>query len=121
MIAYLHALDRRMQSVGPTISRPSMLKILRNSISEYGIRSVYTGLSASLMRQMSYSLVRLGSYEEMKRRMTENGQPSAGKLLLTASVAGGLGGIAGNPAGLPTAYRDLSFVINFLQIFYWFG
>jgi len=98
-----------------------MFKILRNSISEYGIRSVYTGLSASLMRQMSYSLVRLGSYEEMKRRMTENGQPSAGKLLLAASVAGGLGGIAGNPAGLPTAYRYLSFVINFLQIFYWFG
>jgi len=100
---FTHPLDLakvRMQSVGPSGPPPSMLKILRNSISENGIRSVYTGLSASLMRQMSYSLVRLGSYEEMKRRMSENGQPSAGKLLLAASVAGGLGGIAGNPADI---------------------
>ncbi|KAG1749674.1 mitochondrial carrier domain-containing protein [Suillus paluster] len=102
---FTHPLDLakvRMQSVGPTAPRPSMFKILRNSISDYGIRSVYTGLSASLMRQMTYSLVRLGSYEEMKRRMSDNGlqSPSAGKLLLAASVAGGLGGIAGNPADI---------------------
>lgn len=89
-----------MQSLGPTVPSPSMLKILRHSISNHGLRSVYTGLSASLMRQMTYSLVRLGSYEEMKRLMSEDGRsPSAGKLLLAAGVAGGLGGIAGNPAG----------------------
>jgi dicarboxylate transporter 10 len=97
-----------------------MFKILGNSISEYGFRSVYTGLSASLMRQMSYSLVRLGSYEEMKRRMAANGQPSAGKLLLAAGVAGGLGGIAGNPAGLSLYAAMLPSVINCLQILYWF-
>jgi dicarboxylate transporter 10 len=49
---------------------------------------------------MTYSLVRIGSYEEMKRRMTQNGSSSTGKLLLAASVAGGLGGIAGNPADI---------------------
>lgn len=101
---FTHPLDLakvRMQSLGPTVPSPSMLKILRNSISNSGLRSVYTGLSASLMRQMTYSLVRLGSYEEMKRLMSENGQsPSAGKLLLAAGVAGGLGGIAGNPADI---------------------
>lgn len=32
--------------------------------------------------------------------MSENGKPSAGKLLLAASVAGGLGGVAGNPADI---------------------
>lgn len=101
---FTHPLDLakvRMQSLGPTVPSPSMLKILRHSISNYGLRSVYTGLSASLMRQMTYSLVRLGSYEEMKRFMSENGRsPSAGKLLLAAGVAGGLGGIAGNPADI---------------------
>lgn len=61
---------------------------------------MYTGLSASLLRQMTYTLVRLGSYEEMKRRMSENGKPSAGKLLLAAGVTGGLGGVAGNPADI---------------------
>lgn len=32
--------------------------------------------------------------------MSENGNPSAGKLLLAAGVAGGLGGVAGNPADI---------------------
>jgi len=89
-----------------------MFSILRNSISDQGIRSIYTGLSASLMRQMSYSLVRIGSYEEMKRRMSANGQPSTGKLLLAAGAAGGLGGIAGNPAGLPFLHCHLSLGIK---------
>lgn len=75
-----------------------MLATIRASLSENGLRSIYTGLSASLLRQMTYSLVRIGSYEDMKRRMSENGKPSTGKLLLAASVAGGLGGVAGNPA-----------------------
>lgn len=101
---FTHPLDLakvRMQSLGPTVPSPSMLKILRHSISNHGLCSVYTGLSASLMRQMTYSLVRLGSYEEMKRLMSEDGRsPSAGKLLLAAGVAGGLGGIAGNPADI---------------------
>lgn len=77
-----------------------MLATIRTSLSENGLRSIYTGLTASLLRQMTYSLVRLGSYEEMKRRMSENGNPSAGKLLLAAGVAGGLGGVAGNPADI---------------------
>lgn len=69
-------------------------------MSENGLRSIYTGLSASLLRQMTYSLVRIGSYEEMKRRMSEHGKPPVGKLLLASSVAGALGGIAGNPADI---------------------
>lgn len=102
-----------MQSLGPTVPSPSMLKILRHSISNYGLRSVYTGLSASLMRQMTYSLVRLGSYEEMKRIISENGHPpSTGKLLLAAGVAGGLGGIAGNPAGPSMSCCDITVMHN---------
>ena len=90
----------RMQTLGPSIRRPSMLKSIRISLSENGLRSVYTGLSASLLRQMTYSLVRIGSYEEMKRRMSASGKPSTGKLLLAACVSGGLGGVAGNPADI---------------------
>jgi dicarboxylate transporter 10 len=77
-----------------------MLATIRTSLSESGLRSIYTGLSASVLRQMTYSLVRIGSYEEMKRRMSENGKPSAGKLLLAAGVTGGLGGVVGNPADI---------------------
>ncbi|KAH7914457.1 mitochondrial carrier domain-containing protein [Hygrophoropsis aurantiaca] len=100
---FTHPLDLtkvRMQTLGPSVQRPSMLAIMRTSVTESGIRSLYTGLTASLLRQMTYSLVRLGTYEEMKRRMSENGRPSSAKLLLAAGAAGGLGGIAGNPADI---------------------
>lgn len=79
---------------------PSTLYVIRSSISQSGFRSLYAGLTASLMRQMSYSMVRLGSYEKMKEHLSGEGRPSALQLLFAASLAGGLGGIAGNPAGM---------------------
>ena len=51
-----------------------MLSVIRHSVAQSGIRSLYTGLSASLLRQMTYSLVRLGSYESMKSSLSENGK-----------------------------------------------
>ena len=90
-----------MQTIPPTPgqARPSTASVLRMTVAESGFRSLYTGLSASLLRQMSYSLVRLGSYEEMKARLSRDSTPSSGTLLLAAMAAGGLGGVAGNPAG----------------------
>lgn len=78
---------------------PSTIQVLRLAVKEAGFRSLYTGLSASLMRQMSYSLVRLGSYDAIKRRLAGGNVATTGQLLLAAGIAGGLGGIAGNPAG----------------------
>ncbi|KAI6159531.1 mitochondrial carrier [Pisolithus thermaeus] len=98
-----HPLDLtkiRMQTLGPAAQSSSMLAVMRVSLAESGLRSFYTGLSASLLRQMSYTLVRLGSYEEMKRRMSLRSPPTTGKLLLAAAAAGALGGIAGNPADI---------------------
>lgn len=99
-----------MQTVqtAPGSQRPSMISVVRTSISQSGFRSLYTGLTASLMRQMSYSLVRLGSYEKMKEHLSRDGRPSALQLLAAASLAGGLGGIAGNPAGMLHPYSTSS-------------
>ena len=113
-----------MQTLRPKegSKRQSTFTVMRYSITKDGLRSIYTGLSASLLRQMTYSLVRIGSYEEMKRRMTQNGSSSTGKLLLAASVAGGLGGIAGNPAGkslsmqyVPCTYTMLATWVRYLN------
>jgi dicarboxylate transporter 10 len=80
--------------------RLSILRMIQASVSEYGIfRGLFTGISASIMRQMSYSLVRLGSYEVIKQKLSGERRPSTVKLLSAAALAGGLGGIAGNPAG----------------------
>ncbi|KAF5311781.1 hypothetical protein D9619_003119 [Psilocybe cf. subviscida] len=92
----------RMQTLdsNPGSKRPSTVSVIRSSISHAGFRSLYVGLSASLMRQMSYSLVRLGSYEKMKAQLSPDGKASTSKLLVAACVAGGLGGVAGNPADI---------------------
>ncbi|KAJ3808002.1 mitochondrial carrier [Lentinula lateritia] len=100
-----HPLDLtkvRMQTIKGAAGTkpPSMFFVLRKSIVSQGFRSIYTGLTASLLRQMSYSLVRIGAYEEMKRRLSQKGKPSSIQLLAAACLAGGLGGIAGNPADI---------------------
>lgn len=82
-------------------NRPSTISVIRTSIKTQGITTLYAGLTASLMRQMSYSLVRLGSYERMKEYLSQGGKkPKTYELLVAASLAGGLGGVAGNPAGV---------------------
>lgn len=90
-----------MQTLGslPGHKGASTVSILRASIVQSGFRSIYTGLSASLMRQMTYSLVRIGAYEKLKAKISKRGKPQTAHLLLAAGFAGGLGGIAGNPAG----------------------
>ncbi|KAF8630207.1 hypothetical protein AX15_003057 [Amanita polypyramis BW_CC] len=91
-----------MQTLGLSSGRqgPSTISVFRASIAQSGFRSLYTGLSASLLRQMSYSLVRIGSYEKLKVKMSHTDKPRAMHLFLAASFAGGLGGIAGNPADI---------------------
>lgn len=86
-------------------AHPSTLSILRMTVSETGFRSLYTGLSASIMRQMTYSLVRLGAYEKMKAELSKDGPAPASHLFIAAMVAGGLGGMAGNPAGETHSHR----------------
>lgn len=64
-----HPLDLtklRMQTLQSEGAGPSTLRVLRDTVALTGVRSLYIGLSASVLRQMTYSLVRLGSYEGIK-------------------------------------------------------
>ncbi|EMC95406.1 hypothetical protein BAUCODRAFT_72685 [Baudoinia panamericana UAMH 10762] len=90
-----------------------LVHVLRND----GVKGLYRGLSASLLRQLTYSTTRFGVYEELKEVFTTGvQQPSFPALIAMASTSGFLGGIAGNPAdimnvrmqndaGLPPAER----------------
>ena len=56
-------------------------------------------LSASLLRQLTYSTTRFGVYEELKEVFTTSfAAPSFPSLVAMASTSGFLGGVAGNPA-----------------------
>jgi len=93
-----HVHYSRMQTLGS--ERLSTMTVIRNSITLSGFPSLYAGLSASLLRQLSYSLVRLGAYERFKAYLSRDRELSPAHILFAACLAGGLGGLAGNPAGL---------------------
>lgn len=67
-----------------------------------GFAKLYSGLSASVLRQLTYSTVRFGVYEKLKEVVmaspSSSSTPSMGVLIGLAMVAGGIGGAAGNPA-----------------------
>jgi dicarboxylate transporter 10 len=66
-----------------------------------GVRGLYTGLTASIFRQMTYSIVRLGAYDKLKTEMAKGGRKlSTLDMVMCASGAGALGGLAGNPADI---------------------
>lgn len=83
-----------------------MFGTLVNAVKTEGIRrGAYVGLSASILRQMSYSLTRFSVYDKLKIRMAKakGGDPNkvgAIQMGLAASVAGGIGGLVGNPADI---------------------
>lgn len=69
-----------------------------NIIQKQGILALYNGLSASLLRQLTYSTVRFGAYEVGKQTLetADNPLPFYKKLLL-AGFSGAAGGVLGTP------------------------
>ncbi|KAI4149970.1 MAG: hypothetical protein LQ341_001207 [Variospora aurantia] len=99
--AVTHPLDLvkvRLQtrsSDGPRGMLKTFIHILRHD----GFLGLYSGLSASLLRQLTYSTTRFGVYEELKSSTTTaTTSPSFPSLIAMASTSGFLGGVAGNPA-----------------------
>ena len=69
--------------------------IVRNE----SVLGLYSGLSASLLRQITYSTVRFGVYEDLKRRFApQDKKPSLPLLIGLSTFSGFLGGISGNAA-----------------------
>lgn len=64
-----------------------------------GPLGLYSGLSASLLRQMTYSTIRFGVYEELKNRISRDGaQPGLPMLVALSTTSGLIGGVCGNVA-----------------------
>ncbi|KAK0557504.1 hypothetical protein OC846_000492 [Tilletia horrida] len=106
-----HPLDlakNRMQTTsapaGSTLK--TLRSVIRPSPNVFEPLALYTGLSASLARQFSYSLVRFGAYDSLKAQLASPEEREGkkrmgiGKSILCASLAGAAGGIAGNPADI---------------------
>ncbi|KAG8191722.1 hypothetical protein JTE90_008786 [Oedothorax gibbosus] len=79
----------------------SIVKVTTNIVRHQGVLALYNGLSASLMRQLTYSTTRFAIYEVVKQNFTTPGEnmPFYKKVLL-AGVAGACGGLVGTPADM---------------------
>ncbi|KAF5252850.1 hypothetical protein FANTH_2174 [Fusarium anthophilum] len=82
-------LQTRVLNVDPSFA--SAVKII---ISDEGVSGLYSGLTASVVRQLTYSGIRFGIYEELKSK--SGPAPSSQFLLTTAWCSGFAGGLAGN-------------------------
>ncbi|KAF2460611.1 mitochondrial carrier domain-containing protein [Lineolata rhizophorae] len=96
-----HPLDLvkvRLQTQHAT-PRRNMLQMFAHVVRADGFFGLYRGISASLLRQLTYSTTRFGVYEELKGiAASARSSPSFPTLVAMASASGFLGGVAGNPA-----------------------
>lgn len=76
----------------------TIVRVYRNE----GFRHLYSGLSASLLRQATYSTTRFGVYEELKGLVNrdDTSPPSAVTLVGIACFSGLVGAAVGNPADI---------------------
>ncbi|KRX26123.1 Mitochondrial dicarboxylate carrier [Trichinella nelsoni] len=66
-----------------------------------GIMGLYNGLSASLLRQLTYSLTRFGMYEAIKDSLPKDKGPAPFyQKVAIAAISGGCGGLVGTPGDM---------------------
>jgi len=72
--------------------------VIKTILAEEGAAAFYKGIQAAMMREASYTSLRIGLYEPMKG-ITGADQPGAGiaSKFLAGALAGGIGSCAGNP------------------------
>ncbi|KAL0107626.1 hypothetical protein PUN28_014728 [Cardiocondyla obscurior] len=77
-----------------------ILDIIGSIYCEQGVTSFYSGLTAGLVRQATYTTVRLGVYNQMQDfwRQSYTGRPSFAVLTFMAGTAGAIGAFVGTPA-----------------------
>lgn len=80
----------------------SMLHSMATTVRTAGVFGLWDGITGTLLRQLSYSLVRFAAYEDFKKRLVAHSgsdkPPSKPQLALAGALAGAAGGLVGNPA-----------------------
>jgi solute carrier family 25 oxoglutarate transporter 11 len=76
------------------------LAVARTIIASDGVIGLYTGLSAGLLRQATYTTARLGIFRTITNYMDAKGKRTFWETASAGLLAGGLGSIVGTPADL---------------------
>ncbi|XP_076389959.1 dicarboxylate carrier 1 isoform X1 [Megachile rotundata] len=76
----------------------SVVRLTTSIVKNQGILALYNGLSASLLRQLTYSTTRFGAYEVGKQTFEKPGHSLLFyQKLLLAGFSGAVGGVLGTP------------------------
>ncbi|KAH7985645.1 hypothetical protein HPB52_025496 [Rhipicephalus sanguineus] len=85
------------QSVGRVSLVGSTVTIIRHQ----GVLAMYNGLSASILRQLTYSTTRFGMYEVVRQYLVKPGENMKFyQKIFVAGIAGATGGFVGTPADM---------------------
>ncbi|XP_076634508.1 mitochondrial 2-oxoglutarate/malate carrier protein [Colletes latitarsis] len=96
----VHPMDVVKNRMQIQTEKASIGSIISSVIRNEGVLKLYSGLSAGLVRQATYTTVRLGIYNQMQEywKQRHPGKPNFGVLSLMAGTAGALGAFVGTPA-----------------------
>lgn len=86
----------RMQFGNATTTNP--ITMGRQIIAEEGVGVLYKGLSAGLLRQMTYGMTRLGVFQTLEEKFKVDGVLSFQNRVGASLCAGGIGALVGTPA-----------------------
>jgi dicarboxylate transporter 10 len=99
---FTHPLDLakvRLQ-IAP-LPKPSLFQMALSILKTDGFTGIYSGLSAGLLRQATYSLTRFGVYEYLKENyVPQEKTKSMAYLLPISMLSGAIGGMVGNPSDI---------------------
>ncbi|GAV53492.1 hypothetical protein ZYGR_0AI07760 [Zygosaccharomyces rouxii] len=81
------------------LPKPTIFQMVKKILTNEGIIGLYSGLSASILRQCTYTMARFGFYEFVKNNFIPADQLTNTTILLPVSMlSGAIGGFVGNPA-----------------------
>ncbi|KAI8320212.1 mitochondrial carrier [Martensiomyces pterosporus] len=101
---FTHPLDLlkvRLQTMKGTSAGNGLGGVVRTIYTEQGVLGFYNGISAAVLRQMTYSMARFATYEMLKKQLSnEDGSLPFYRMAISGVVAGAIGGICGTPADI---------------------
>jgi len=92
-----HPIDLMKVLMQTQAEKLSMVRTTQKILREQGVLALYNGISASMLRQYTYTLSRFGIYTVGSGMMDTS---TMGRKTLLAAIAGGIGGYVGAPADL---------------------
>ncbi|WYZ36028.1 hypothetical protein EsH8_X_000675 [Colletotrichum jinshuiense] len=100
-VFFTHPLDQTKYRMQVLKSRESMFRAMYRFAARDGVFSLWSGLSASILRQSTYSTARFGLYNyfaQQAKQWTGKDKLSTALTISCAGLAGGMAGLVGNPA-----------------------